>query len=699
MANIYILVDPFNEATSGVTTYIDSVESLSDQIGAIFKVVSREKDEDIDFFRKRVALFCRKYRSDNVWVEAPETLHTTKYVDISCAKLHIRLHGSRQLGAWLQKGRMNSEELDAEKIEVNRAHFISAPSVAAGLSSWHLYSKSKEINFYPNPVPSLVKASKEKIYPEVDVLFLGRWQRLKGIDFFLELIQRKCGLTFGVASAEVPHNLPKGVEFFDASNEDGRILAISKSKVVLIPSLFETASMVGLEAISLNRRVVCWEHLGLVEYFNEKIVFSAKAGNLLDLENSLRKAVEEFDLSNSFEKMVGKVNEEFVQGVKSILSGSLSSNLMPFSLRAVNFISDLELMRELGMSKDKKLIFKRKLRKLLRNPGQFLRDSHFFSSRFSKISPAELTKSSDDKISYAENSVLDKFEASGIDLEADLKDQFLIAEIDGTSRVALSAIPGSPAGWRTVIVYCKGDGERLDALREQLTSFVDFSPFKSEFLKHISLDLNSTDSVLSIINRIDVANKEKLSSISNFIFLDPPINAVAALRACGPYVRTIVVRTENSRNIDLTDISSVDALVTNVESDLTIASLGRINRFECIEDCAKILRKVVQEIGPKSPDMLLPLIECQRHSDEYINFDSRRYQGIIFLRKSKPVFFNTFEDYVDWLACNVAGMMVVESVYMKYRGLCEMIEAGNGPAELIKVCLFDGVLFDVREED
>ena len=178
MTNIYIFVDPFNEPTSGVSTYVDSAMNLAKKISADFKVISRGKNEELDFFRKRVALFSGTYYEKVVWVEAPETLHSTKYLNTSRVNLHVRLHGSRQFGAWLQKNNINREEIEAEEREIARAHFVSAPSVAAGLSSRHLYANKRNICFYPNPVPVLIDSNHEQDDPVVDVLFLGRWRLL-----------------------------------------------------------------------------------------------------------------------------------------------------------------------------------------------------------------------------------------------------------------------------------------------------------------------------------------------------------------------------------------------------------------------------------------------------------------------------------------------------------------------------------------
>ncbi|MNR53021.1 hypothetical protein D3C85_1729620 [compost metagenome] len=54
-------------------------------------------------------------------------------------------------------------------------------------------------------------------------------------------------------------------------------------------------------------------------------------------------------------------------------------------------------------------------------------------------------------------------------------------------------------------------------------------------------------------------------------------------------------------------------------------------------------------------------------------------------------------DIYEKVSNSIVGIAVLESTYMRYRSLCEAVEAGHSATSLIEACLMDGGLFDVKE--
>ena len=318
----------------------------------------------------------------------------------------------------------------------------------------------------------------------------------------------------------------------------------------------------------------------------------------------------------------------------------------------------------------------RKLRKFVHSPKKFFIDSKVLSWFLKNIIKEKINPQLN--INYSDN-------------------ERVLGSIPLKDRVNIKSPPSKPAGWVSVLVYKIEDHERVDELYEKLTSMADFSPFSRKNLKILSIDIDPDEGVLSIINRIDFAVKNYLSLVSNYIFLDAPVNIIEAIRVTSPYIKTIVVRTEYSESHSFKSTNHIDALISSIPSDLEIPGLRRVNYFSSIDSLSQMLRKVVQETGPKLPDMLISLIGCLDYSEEYLSFDSSRYQGIIYVKCCANEKSRNFTDYLNKFSQNIIGMMVVESVYMRYRGICELIEVDGNPTDLLRKSLFDGVIFDVRE--
>lgn len=198
---------------------------------------------------------------------------------------------------------------------------------------------------------------------------------------------------------------------------------------------------------------------------------------------------------------------------------------------------------------ERKIIYMRKLRKFVHSPKKFFIDSKVLSWFLKNIIKEKINPQLN--INYSDN-------------------ERVLGSIPLKDRVNIKSPPSKPAGWVSVLVYKIEDHERVDELYEKLTSMADFSPFSRKNLKILSIDIDPDEGVLSIINRIDFAVKNYLSLVSNYIFLDAPVNIIEAIRVTSPYIKTIVVRTEYSESHSFKSTNHIDALISSIPSDLEI---------------------------------------------------------------------------------------------------------------------------------
>lgn len=167
---IYIFLDPFDRADSGVSSYTSLAAARLQRLGISTKIIKLNKNEGISNFRNRVAADINNIKEEILCIEAPESLASTANLPDSLP-LHIRLHCSKSLGAAIQGLPYSENDVASEQIELFRAKHLSAPSWAAYFTSLSLFKFPNTPLFYPNPSPEFQNRNIKK--PEYDLLFVG----------------------------------------------------------------------------------------------------------------------------------------------------------------------------------------------------------------------------------------------------------------------------------------------------------------------------------------------------------------------------------------------------------------------------------------------------------------------------------------------------------------------------------------------
>jgi len=714
MKKRYIFVDPFCKETSGVSAYIkNSILNFPD-FDYLPEVFSINEDEDIRDFRVRFKEYVENFDPSSVYIESPETLYATELIS-DRYKVHIRLHGSREFGKLIQKLPLNKNNCKKEIFEIKRSFVVSAPSVAALRSSEFLYDSKISAIVYPNSVNISNTNSHfdHKNTRDIDILFIGRWQILKGIFYVDSIFNKFKNLNCVIAS----HNTDsvRRTHACITINNDGEKHSIyRRSKVVVIPSLFETASQVALEALAAGCKVVTWSHIGIKDYADQDWINYASPWDFEEFSRVAYNAVINYRKPSNIDDLLLNLNKYFSDAVVLILSEKNFGNYynsMPIKNEYIYNFNTLYDGKEGYYMSDKKIIRNRKVKKLLNNPYLFFKDMYkkrfpteLNRNDFSKkpdISNAS-TKSKGHAVVGAEPPKNEKSTTLKIVDKAIFKN--FLGYLGDDKKISLADPITKSKEWVTCIFFPDNHKDYAEILGRKLNEYQDFSPFKNDRLNFIKYDNNIKITAFDLINKIDLSNKEKISKINFAILINPDPVTLEVLRQCNEsilivslFLRNFAVEKENIEAIcEYTDAFLVFDSFEYI--DFIFDNSRRSNSINSYVQIPAYLRKIVQEIGPKKIDLLLPVINAD-YQPELIEYDIQRYQGVVKLKNhdfTQNLTSDSFEDYVVSFSSKIDQLLISESVYMRYRTICERIERGGNAASLFKYALKDGFIFYVH---
>ena len=689
-ARVYVFADPFGRVDSGVSQYIQNARNALAERNFKTLLIKRKSGEGLKLYRKRLAkeVLDLRHSYSSIIIEAPESGACTTNIPSAAAEIHIRLHCSRQLAALIQNEKTCTKSLRLEQQEINRAAYISAPSWSAVITSQTIFKLKKDICCYPNPAPNWT--TEIPAHPDVDrryVVFVGRFHGLKGIHWVYQFAQRLPQLSFVLVG---PTSNAKS-KLFSMPNvrfEDGNVWSKRKiytgARLVIIPSLYETASMVGIEALSAGVPVVTWSHLGIAEYAAAPMVNLVAPFQVDEFCNTIQEVLRA-PLTEQSLSIASVLNDRYYKGLIATLSGGRGC-FMPVALTKerkkeislwMRNLKDVQLMPISNLDPR----WRRKLRKLQRDPIQFFRDSLMIRLI---TPPGGGTKPE-----------------QPFQLNSPTPDFRQFVDIDVNKKIKFQDPPTKPEGLIVAFLYPKC---RTEAAQEVIASLHHFDDFRYVQLPMLQTgtfpEMGDVDAT-QLVELIDRNNKKRISAVDHLLLLDPPPVLVEGLRSCGTRQRTIVILEDQEKVPP--DLWHTDVLIVIGTNHPAAATKGWRRKIVINDrgDLPLAIRRATQEGTPKSPDMLLPLIgfsEFQRQ--ELMNIDVRFHQGVIVTKSGKGAgprkIGSTMADICDELARDMTDLAVSESVYLRYRSLCDRIEDVDARARFLSYSINDGVVFDVR---
>ncbi|NVJ62486.1 MAG: glycosyltransferase family 29 protein [Gammaproteobacteria bacterium] len=318
---MYYIASPFSNKNNGISNYCLYAKSLLINNGVDCKIIYNDDSANVRQFERKII----DTVDINDLVEIPDAWGLFSNREPSF-RVHCRLHAPSAMLQKINGVTVNHARYQREIKTAERASYLSSPSYENYLAYDEL--QSNKCSVFPNPI--FGEVCFESSNKDIDYIFIGRNESVKGVDYLLEILFR---LPEGrkVAIVGVDESLKEkyrefiehlDVDFFTWLDNDKKDELLKRSKVCLILSRFESYSYVSTEAIKYGCKVVSWGVGGLKECFPKELVYLCEYGNTLQFTATAEQTrLNEFD-ANSATRFITKNNEEYILGVKALINNN-----------------------------------------------------------------------------------------------------------------------------------------------------------------------------------------------------------------------------------------------------------------------------------------------------------------------------------------------------------------------------------------
>jgi glycosyltransferase involved in cell wall biosynthesis len=315
----YILINPFpSTRRNGITTYTEHALRELSARGVAAMCIANDEQLPRALFRQQVRdAITTRFRPDEVIIEAPEAGSATLLLPPTY-RVHIRLHCPSAFVRRHNGVPVSVEEIQDELHIVRAAYVASSPSRAL-LAELEPHLDISRIHVYKNPPPETSLAA--PALKACDVVFMGNFSRLKGVDFLNPLMRRlpshysvvmvgRDSEAFEIAAdvrcvVRVGAHMP-GLE---------RLVLLASARIALSLSRFENCSMLVLEALSVGTVVAGWRVGGHAEIAGSHLIRLAPFGDLDALASTIVATIEgEYPSPAKFRAATDAVLTNFTRG-------------------------------------------------------------------------------------------------------------------------------------------------------------------------------------------------------------------------------------------------------------------------------------------------------------------------------------------------------------------------------------------------
>ncbi len=330
----YLIINPYHNASHGIANYIKNLQkSLSDVDIITFE---NTKNLNATLFREAVSNYItRNFGYEDVIIEAPEAKASTLLIS-SKYNVHIRLHCPLAVAQKYDNQKPNQQEFSNELRVIHKAKMVSSPSYAL-VNELSDEINNEKVTYFKNPINI---DSEEKYQKEYDLVFMGRFQELKGTKDINKILERLPSnfkvLLIGPKSNlfKISSNVKCSVEKKGEITGERRFSLIKKSKCLMMPSQFENCSMVILESLACKVPVVCWNVGGNSEIASPAVLKCAKFGDYDDFAHKIIDFVSNEVSTFSFDEALNIINEDFKAGISNLINQI--SQKKPIFYRGIN---------------------------------------------------------------------------------------------------------------------------------------------------------------------------------------------------------------------------------------------------------------------------------------------------------------------------------------------------------------------------
>lgn len=702
---ILILVNPFSRGTrsgaaSGIDVYCRTVAALLDSRVRL-RVIDDEEGLDRQAFREKVRDIVTSHHPDDVVVEAPEARASTLLVPEEYA-VHVRVHCPLALAQHHESVAVDHDALHEELSVIRRASLVSAPS----------YTMAREIHdalpdvtplVFRNPppvVPSLSAARKS-----IDVIVLSRFQRVKGADYLVPILRRLPRDMRVLLVGDGMDYLPLGrrirchVERRPELSGAERFELLARARVALVPSRFESFSMVVAESLACGTTAVAWNSGAAAELAPPPFVRIATEGDFDVLGQALletcRAGDGEYPSRQQFSVQAERLREDFERGVKFAIEYAHTSVRPPFapspeySAEHPGYVQPAPVLGRVFrgeiMTSETPDPFRlrRKLRKLRRDPAAFLRDVQvpLLGRVFrGEISLGSLRKADPEQ---REPRLLGRVLWQNNALTVERYDNKI-----------------SEPELATAIFSKRQDAAfRQRPILGDILADTKFIGFRDRYLFVFEHDLAGCfthPADLALLFEASTEWTQRLTrSLRNVVFIDPQDVLPFLVRATNHDVRLIVFATPECRPELLAAFGhQIDVLITTPGALRGEEVRARLKvEVENPAQFLTALQRLVIDHRDKEKNMLLPVYGDPGFIEDIDQLNQRKIDGVLLLRDGAfAPKGNTLRALVTALTGQVRAVLLTEERFHQYKDFCERGDLLG----LLLTSIEDGCRYDVR---
>ena len=321
---MYWIVSPFSSKNNGISNYCENAKEILCASGIESQVITNDENLNVAELEKKITALV----SPDDFLEIPDAWGLFSKNKPVC-KLHTRMHAPSLFLQKLNGTPENRPRFARELASIYNADYISSPSHANTLK--YELKDEAHVNHFPNPIQptktDLVKRDKD-----IDIIFIGRFDKVKGADYLYNLLWHlPTGTKVSVVGID-PEQTDKysdacqhiTVEFHGWIENAVKDELLARSKICAVLSRFESFSLVCFEAISMHTHVVSWHVGGIPECFPSNFVTTIKEGNILAFAAACVEHLESFsDKTFYVSDFINENNRKFTDGVKSFINGEI----------------------------------------------------------------------------------------------------------------------------------------------------------------------------------------------------------------------------------------------------------------------------------------------------------------------------------------------------------------------------------------
>lgn len=651
--SIYYLVDPICNGNSGITTYCKLMQK---NISKICKCKIVAPGHDFRQFYADVNKLIAESSLTNDVIEIPDA-YADKFIFSCNDNVHIRLHALSAICDIKQGNKIDIARLYAGLVNISKAKIVSAPSELIKKET-ERFIEITDCLIYPNAIPDCRKTTEKTN----DYLFVGRFQRLKGVEY-LPWIELFLGKRITVVSPDYF----KISRLLYRRSYDDKYVNMEKSKVVLIPSIFESFSMVMYEALACNCFVVTWSNMPVPEELNH-VVYKVKVGRCSEFARTCEIASKMKSAFN-YKKLKEDYDLNIALHVKFILN-NIKSKYYRNNKRDIKLDNVKSIMTETAMNNNTY----RKIKKLFRDPKQYWADSKI---RKVLCGNTEMVKETD--VSVMNNLNDANYSLMIFDVGADGN---VFVKVKNKINTKLK---------KDNCLFAVNSRESGDILQNIMKVANDVTQLKTD--NFVELRINRKNSLVkdaSVALLVKCFKNEDIEWLASFKFLivvNPTDNIYMALRNLSCWLRVIAI-VDRQNVIDTINNENVDYLIVDESLRVDDGKYRYIKRFTKGKNEFLKIRESLREISSKEPNYFLPILKSNNQTILDIE-KFKIYDAIV--RMKKPFCkgnFNTFEELGKKF--EISELFVREEVFFRYKKIIELCSKNKEYSKLICWMLKDG---------